>query len=408
MSKKIIKRIFIILLLLIPALYVGIQALNIISSSYKTQTAIEYTMSDSVTCIGALGMTETEILYDGGGVLGYVAANGERVKAGDAVAEVFATELDAQNSQYAKRLQKEIDVLTKASGATSSTDVELLITQKYSNAYDALDMMQSNNMSGLNEIKLSLQLAIDKAEAATFDDIDFTSRIQQLTAQQQAAQSQPIQYITSPVTGYFVAGEDSTKRLYTAEELMAMSPTDFAAAVSVDTPANDSSTAGKIISDYRWYYIASVDLTTAAKFENYMQNGYKVDLSFPDVSDAILPAKVENVVKDEQNGLACVTLSCDYINDEIIALEHSSATITFNTYTGIRVSKQARRIVDGVTGVYIKYGNVAYFRPIEILYEDDNYILVPKSYEVAEGQKALKMFDEVIIGGTNLSNGKFL
>lgn len=408
MGKKSVKRILIILVLLLPILYVGVQAFSIFSNSYQTQTAVEYTMSDSIICSGALGMTETEIAYDGGGVIGYVASNGERVKAGDAVAEVFATELDAQNSQYAKRLQKEIDVLTKASGATSSTDVELLVKQKYSNAYDALDVLQSNNMSGLNDKKLALQLAIDKAAAATFDNIDFTARIQQLTSQQQAAQAVQSQYIASPVTGYFVAGEDSTKRLYTTDQLMAMSPVDFAAAVSEETPANDALVAGKIISDYRWYYLASVDLATAAKFDNYMQNGYSVDLSFPDVSEKIIPATVENVVTDEENNLAVITLACDYINSSIIALEHAPATITFNTYTGIRVSKAARRIVDGVTGVYIKYGNVAYFRPIEILYEDANYILVPTSYTVAEGQKTLKIFDEVIIGGINLSNGKLL
>ncbi|MEG1407181.1 MAG: HlyD family efflux transporter periplasmic adaptor subunit, partial [Ruthenibacterium sp.] len=61
-------------------------------------------------------------------------------------------------------------------------------------------------------------------------------------------------------------------------------------------------------------------------------------------------------------------------------------------------------VKDGVIGVYVKYGNLIKFRKIDVLYENDTYLLVPKTY--TKDVNEVKMYDEVILSGKNLADGK--
>ena len=60
-----------------------------------------------------------------------------------------------------------------------------------------------------------------------------------------------------------------------------------------------------------------------------------------------------------------------------------------------------------VRGVYVKYGNIAKFRRIERLYENDEYILVEVNGKVGTANE-VRMYDEIIVNGTDLYDGKLL
>ena len=119
------------------------------------------------------------------------------------------------------------------------------------------------------------------------------------------------------------------------------------------------------------------------------------------------------VEKDETNGIAKVTLTSEYVSAEVLSLGHQEARIDFVTYEGLRVPAAALHIVDDAWGVYVKYGNLARFRKIEALYQNDEYILVPNKAKLSAEQaqntvSQIKLYDEVIVGGKNLYDGKLL
>ena len=403
MPKKRFRGKWILLPLILPVIYVAVQLFMILHNTYQTQTAVLHTLSDSITCSGALGMSETEISYSGAGVLGYVAQNGERVIAGNKVAEVFPSQAEAQSSAYARLLTDEIESLQKAQANSSGADVELLLGQTYTGVYDALDAIESGNYTDLRAAKLDTQQAACKIQVATGKAQNFDARIQALTQKRDVALAAGMaEEILAPTAGYFVAGEDSVKRLYTTQQLGEMSPVDFAAAVKEPSPHCEATVAGKLIEDYKWRYYASVSMKQAAKFVK----DAKVYISFAGQITKPVPATVVSIVTDEENDIAKVELVCDYINADVVALEHTQATITFKEYEGVRIDKRALRIQDGVNGVFIKYGNVAYFRRIQIIFENDTYMLVPQT--VTAGENEVRLYDEVLIEGKNLENGKIL
>lgn len=74
-----------------------------------------------------------------------------------------------------------------------------------------------------------------------------------------------------------------------------------------------------------------------------------------------------------------------------------------NSYTGLRISKDAVHIVNDVNGVYVRSGQLIEFRPIVKLYENENYILVPNG---GNKESKLKLYDEVVVRGRGLRDGR--
>ena len=72
----------------LAGIYVGYQALQVLFPPNTYETAMLATVADTVSADGVLLFDETYI--SGSGTLGYLAADGERVSAGAAVAEPAA------------------------------------------------------------------------------------------------------------------------------------------------------------------------------------------------------------------------------------------------------------------------------------------------------------------------------
>ena len=73
----------------------------------------------------------------------------------------------------------------------------------------------------------------------------------------------------------------------------------------------------------------------------------------------------------------------------------------------MRINAKALHIVDGEKGVYVKYGNLARWRRITVLYQNEEYILVPEGGKVGT-ENEVRLFDEVIVEGSDLRDGKML
>ena len=113
------------------------------------------------------------------------------------------------------------------------------------------------------------------------------------------------------------------------------------------------------------------------------------------------------LTQSEEDGIAKLVFECQSINAEILSFGQETAQIDIKTFEGIRIDKEALHIVDGSRGVYVKYGNLQRFLKITILYEDENYILIPDDGAVGTDNE-VRLYDEIIVQGTNLQDGKLL
>ena len=80
---------FVITVVMLAGIYVGYQALQVLFPPNTYETALLATVADTVDADGVLLFDE--VYVPGGGTLGYLAADGERVSAGAAVAEIYSS-----------------------------------------------------------------------------------------------------------------------------------------------------------------------------------------------------------------------------------------------------------------------------------------------------------------------------
>ena len=80
---------FVITVVVLAGIYVGYQALQVLFPPNTYETALLATVADTVDADGVLLFDE--VYVPGGGTLGYLAADGERVSAGAAVAEIYSS-----------------------------------------------------------------------------------------------------------------------------------------------------------------------------------------------------------------------------------------------------------------------------------------------------------------------------
>jgi len=79
-------------------------------------------------------------------------------------------------------------------------------------------------------------------------------------------------------------------------------------------------------------------------------------------------------------------------------------TIVLKAYSGLQVNSKAVRFVDKQMGVYVLSGSVINFVPVKVVYSTDSYYIC----EAGTTGVRLKLYDEVIIKGKNLYDGKVI
>ena len=97
------------------------------------------------------------------------------------------------------------------------------------------------------------------------------------------------------------------------------------------------------------------------------------------------------------------------ITPELVTMRFQSAEIIRDSYTGIKVPKSAVKIqVDEQgkqkQGVYILTGSVSRFKPIEVLYEGEDYYIVNQGNSAKN--TGLVVGDNIIVKARGLEDKK--
>lgn len=392
-----------ITLLFVVALgYVGLQLYTILHRTYRTETAIAYTMADSISLSG-MAVFET-VDVPGEGNLGYIVADGERVSAGTVLAERYTDESQGVLRERLDRLDRTLELLSKSQNSTGS-DLSMLTTQTRTALYNLLDQVDTASYSGIAQAEEDFLLAQNRLQISTGQADNFESVMATLQQEREevAGQLGGLQTITAATNGYFVSSVSANPISMDQETLDAMSSAELRSLLEQGAETSPAGLAGHIITGFSWRFYGVCSLETAARLDGIT----KVNISVPGKENDPLPATVVEVTEDEETGTAKVVIECRSINANVLRFGIEEAQVDLSTYEGIRIDRSALHIKDGAKGVYVKYGDLQRFRRITILYEDENYILVPKDGALGT-ENEVRLYDEVIVEGTNLQDGKLL
>ena len=390
------------LALALVSVYIIVQCFVIFRRSYKTETAIKYTLAESITLDGVVAFDSVDVA--GSGDLGYLVQDGERVTNGTTVAEVYTDDSQGLQRERLDRLERTITLLTKSQNSTGS-DLSVLTNQTKQALYNLLDKINTAQYSGITDAEDTFLLAQNRLQVSTGQTAGFADTIAALQVEYDSikAQLDALQTITATTNGYFSSTAASPAIAADRQALDDADPATLQKMLADGFPAAATDRAGQITTGFSWKFYAVCDLDTAARFDNISS----VKISVPGKQNTPLSATVEEVAPDKDNGIAKIVLQCQTINAEVLSFGQETAQIDLKTYEGIRIDKEALHIVDGQRGVYVKYGNLQRFLKITTLYENDSYILIPENGKIGTDNE-VRLYDEIIVQGTNLQDGKLL
>ena len=256
--------------LLLAAIYVVYQAAHILFPQNVYETALPAVISDTVEADGVLLFDESYVA--GSGNLGYLAADGERVSAGTAVAEVYSNALQASLRLQLNQLNDQIDLLQKSQN-TSALQLDTLLKERSSALYDLLDTLDDSDYEAVDDDANAYLLAQNKLWVVTGEAANFTDQITALVQQSQSVQAQlgsPVQ-ITAPQTGYFVRSSSSGRLNASADDILALNVQELQGYLQSDPVLALDGCAGKIVAGFTWRYVG---VCTAKQGEKLLgQNG---------------------------------------------------------------------------------------------------------------------------------------
>ncbi len=387
--------------------YIGYQIYRAVYTSVEVADAVSYTVHDTVDTDAFIVRDETVI--DAAPLKGYVyytLENGDRVAKGGEIARVFPSESDALTRQKLDRLDAQIAALQgiAALGSYNRTNLDLINTQLSDTLHSLILAGRDRRYSGLSDTQFQLLQLFCKQQLTTGTLTDLKPTIDALKAEQaslSAGFSPATSSISSPVAGYFISRTDGLEQAIDYAHVLSVTPAQVSAALEKKADAAVSG-VGKVAGDYQWYLLCVLNKEQATG----IGVGGRLSVKLPFVSAESVPVTVAAVNKDRE-GNAAVVLQCIYMSEKLAAVRQETVQIQFKAYTGLYVQDSALRFNDkNEPGVFVRVGNTCVFRRVEVLYHSDT-----GKYSVCAadgGDGFLKLYDDVIVKGKGLYDGKII
>ena len=390
--------------------FIATQCYSFFRYKYKTAIAVTDTISDNFLCDGVMVFQYQTV--PGDDQFGYLVADGEKVLEGSAVAEVYANAEQAACRDRLNVLDEQIAVLEKSQNVGSS-EMSVYLEHRQDALYDLVEALDRGEYAQAAEHSSDYLLAANRVSMATGQVSSFEDTLQMLRSEREkvAEQLGSPKSVKAPAGGYFLSPASAATLVSCeqADDIKNALP-DKLADILKDkvTTVNTDGLAGCVVTTYHWTYYA---LCNADEVKD-VEAGDSLKISFPGKMETQIPVKVAAIQTDasaKNDSVVKLVLEGEYINRDVLTLGHSTAQIELATYTGIKFPAKALRSNDGVQGVYIKFGETAQFRPIEIIYKNEDYILVPRAIDQKKDSvNKLQLYDEVIVEGKALDDGKLL
>ncbi len=409
-KKKPMTRIYTLLAICVVAICVY-QVFQINYSPVKTEIALEKTISNAVTTEGFVVRDETYVKADAVGTLVPLVTDGKRVASGDDVAVVFTSEESAR--VYAKMRALEADIAyfesLKNKIGIQTSDVETMDERVYSACEQYILGLAAGNVDAYEDYEDTVCEAITARQLSTGTIIDPTEKLTALQAELSALQTQAGGYVTVKADnpGYYIGHVDGYENAFDYDKAQTATGEEITALLnSTPVPANQlTNCMGKLVDSFNWYLLCVIDSQSAAS----LSSGSHITVEFPLSSAEAISAEIVSV-QNAGTDSAAVVLRSNLMNQQYAGLRKEQIRLVLENFTGYRVNNKAIREVDGEKGVFIVSGNIIKFKKVNIAYSDAEYsvCVTPKddNGNLLSGYVAL--YDEIIVEGTDLYDGKIL
>ncbi|MBQ2931527.1 MAG: hypothetical protein IJE62_01610 [Clostridia bacterium] len=399
--------------------FVLIIAANIVANygaSLETTIVRNGSEESLIEADGYIFRDQTLIYAPADGYLYCEVPENERVSKGEVVMHIYKNEVNLSASNELKKIEQEISKLSEGLRtadvfSSDSTKIEQTIAQRLRSVPKA---GVRNDIKKVSEISTEVNSLIEKRRIIS-GEAQAMDRTQELANLKKQKQDLEAKYniertiIHSPITGAF------TSRLDGAEEKLSLKALeninlDYLKQLdklSINPKTRDNVSAGepcgKIVNNFSWSIAAKVPESSAEG----LSVGSALSIRFPDIGTDTISGTITKITPAENGKLVLVINSNKYV-DMIYSISKAKVQLIKNSYGGFKIPAKSLRMKDGTMGVYVIRSNKARFVPVELLYSGKEWVIVDEILQSAEHPSVLKLYDELIVNGKDIFEGKVM
>lgn len=424
-------RILLAVLCLAVVIYFGVNMAAYFMDPYTTTVAYSYTSENAVTVSGYV-VRQEEVLSGGGDLVYSPRSEGEKVSRGGTVALVYQDAQALSDANALRSLENQLDQLlyaqALAAGAQTAVRLDDEVTKSLLSFRAA---MASGDLNTAGDSGVSLRSAILKHSYAYSGTGGLEASIDQLQSQiaaLSASSATGTTRVTAPKAGLFSSLVDGYEPVLYPDMIRTLTPSSYRT-LSAET---DVTGVGKMVYGENWYYLTMMRSDDVRR----LQVGDTVTLRFQSGLDRDMTVTVD-YISAEENGQRVISFTSDRYLNLTTLLRRQNAQVIFESYAGIRVPRSAVRLdervvtdedgnpvlnsdgserTENVTCVYCLWGNTARYKPVTVLWQEDDYIVVVPNEEylstitsaTTRESRRLRPGDEVITAAEDIYDGKVI
>ena len=399
-------------------IYFGFYVAKVFSEPYTTALAYTYTSNDSAEAVGILVRQET-VLPAQTGIVDVTRSEGEKVGVGQSVAQVYRDSQAQNNQADLEALADQIQLLEYSSdggGVDSAAKLDENILQAVTALHAASGVGDYNQLEDQARTLKSTVLKRGYVYGNGLGSEELTQKLNDLKSQYAALKQQTSSSTSSvraPQSGVFSTLVDGYETAVTPQTVFQLTPSSLSALLAGQGKEAGGG-MGKLITSTRWYFAAALPVSVAER----LKEGSTATLRFSGDFDQDIDMRVDQVGQAEGDK-SVVVFSTDRYLSQTTLLRQQTAELIFNSWSGLRIPKQALRmekstytdketgqeVQNNRLGVYALLGGRAEFKTIEVVTEGDDYYVVRSTTDESD---ALRAGDEVIVRATELYDGQLL
>ena len=424
-------RLMIAALFLAVVIYFGFSAGTYFMDPYITTVAYSFVGERAVTVSGYV-VRDEEALPGGGALVYSTRREGERVSAGGTVALSYQSAQALQDANTLRALQDQAQQLAYAEALAASSQSSLRLEDEITSALITFRQAMSggspaaaaDHSSGLRTAVLKRSYAYTGAGDLDAAAAELQTRIAGLTAAADPGTTR----ITAPRAGLFSSLVDGYEGVLNRTNILELTPSGY----RTIAPQTGQAGVGKLVYGIGWSFVTMMRSEDVGR----MQEGDEVTLRFQKGLDRDMSVEVASISMEEDGRRVVVFTSDKYLHLTTL-LRLQNAQVIFESYDGIRVPRSAVRVnaqpltqedgspmldsngnpmTQNLTCVYCLWGEKARSKPVKILWQEEEYILVAPdeaslaayTQERTRESRRLRAGDEVITAAADLYDGKVI
>ena len=418
--------------------YFGVSTAAYFNDPYTTTVAYGFVGEDAVTVSGYV-VRDEEVLPGGGELVYSSRGEGERVGRGGTVALVYPTAQALSDANTLRDLTSQLEQLQHASSLASGSRASARLDDEIAGAMvEFHGALAEGGLTAAGDSGESLRSAVLRRSYAFSGDGGLEASIaalgERISALSASAETDVVR-VSAPAAGLFSGLVDGYETVLTRSGVLELDPAGYRAIAP-----EEASGVGELLAAP--HIMVTSDSEDGRSFVTLMrsedakrlQEGGSVRLRFQSGLDRDLTVKVERISAEDGGRRVVVFSSEKYLNLATL-LRRQNAQIIFDSHDGIRVPRSAVRVdlqeivdengqpvLDGqgnpktqsVTGVYCLWGDTARLKPVTVLWQEDEYILVAPDEEAlsaftserAREGRRLRAGDQVITAAAEVYDGK--